>query len=131
MLIKRCLYWFDQVQKYNNITISGIEIQLQALKFATMLGHRDDLQNQTRVRRKASFNGEFLFDLDELCENEEDQYKEIVSFEKKLDFDLAYVSIDSNLAARGMLSEAEIVDSIATNNPVEQDIAHYIFDSFS
>ncbi|RNA39971.1 tigger transposable element-derived 4 [Brachionus plicatilis] len=35
------LYWFDQAQKYNNITISGIEIQLQALKFATMLGHRD------------------------------------------------------------------------------------------
>ncbi|RNA42351.1 hypothetical protein BpHYR1_021494 [Brachionus plicatilis] len=40
----------------------------------------------------------------------------------KLDFDkFAYVSIDSNLAARGMLLEAEIVDSIATNNPVEQD----------
>ncbi|RNA20991.1 hypothetical protein BpHYR1_012963 [Brachionus plicatilis] len=39
--------------------------------------------------------------------------------EKKHKF--AYVSIDSNLAARGMLSEAEIVDSIATNNPVEQD----------
>ncbi|RNA33139.1 tigger transposable element-derived 6-like [Brachionus plicatilis] len=72
--------------------------------------------------RKAGFNGDFFFDLDELCENEEDQYKEIVSFEKKLDFDkFAYVSIDRNLAARGMLSEAEIVDSIATNNPVEQD----------
>ncbi|RMZ99289.1 hypothetical protein BpHYR1_015182, partial [Brachionus plicatilis] len=71
---------------------------------------------------KAGFNGEFLFDLDELCENEEDQYKEIASFEKKLDFDkFACVSIDSNLAARGILSEAEIVESKATNNPVEQD----------
>ncbi|RMZ98023.1 hypothetical protein BpHYR1_044624, partial [Brachionus plicatilis] len=40
----------------------------------------------------------------------------------KLDFDkFAYVSVDSNLAAHGMLSEAEIVDSIATNNPVEQE----------
>ncbi|RNA30231.1 hypothetical protein BpHYR1_039055 [Brachionus plicatilis] len=46
----------------------------------------------------------------------------IASFEKKLDFDkFAYVSNDSNLATRGMLSEAEIVDSIATNYPVEQD----------
>ncbi|RNA14071.1 hypothetical protein BpHYR1_006913 [Brachionus plicatilis] len=71
-------------------------------------------------RAKAGFN--FLFDLDELCKNEEDQYKEIASFEKKLDFDkFAYVSIYSNLAARGMLSEAEIVDSMATNNPVEQE----------
>ncbi|RNA05961.1 hypothetical protein BpHYR1_021085 [Brachionus plicatilis] len=31
------------------------------------------------------------------------------------------MSIESNLAGVGMLSEAEIVDSIATKNPVEQD----------
>lgn len=66
--------------------------------------------------RKAGFNGEFLFDLDELYENKEDQYNKIASFEK-LDFDnFAFVSIDSNLAAREMLSKAEFVDSITTNN---------------
>ncbi|RNA12832.1 tigger transposable element-derived 6 [Brachionus plicatilis] len=38
---KAVIYWFDQIQKYNNLTVSGCDIQLQALKFATMLGHRD------------------------------------------------------------------------------------------
>ncbi|RNA11041.1 hypothetical protein BpHYR1_007906 [Brachionus plicatilis] len=33
----------------------------------------------------------------------------------------AYVSVDSNLAGREILSEAEIVDSIVTNNLAEQD----------
>ncbi|RNA31545.1 hypothetical protein BpHYR1_018914 [Brachionus plicatilis] len=37
---KAVLFWFEQVQKYSNVTVSGIEIQLQALKYATMLGHR-------------------------------------------------------------------------------------------
>ncbi|RNA07426.1 tigger transposable element-derived 6, partial [Brachionus plicatilis] len=38
---KAVIYWFDQIQKYNNLTVSGCDIQPQALKFATMLGHRD------------------------------------------------------------------------------------------
>ncbi|RNA24552.1 hypothetical protein BpHYR1_030124 [Brachionus plicatilis] len=46
------LYWFDQAQKYN-ITISGIEIQLQALKFATML---DDNSKQGSTLRAIQNN---------------------------------------------------------------------------
>ncbi|RNA24693.1 tigger transposable element-derived 6 [Brachionus plicatilis] len=38
---KSVLFWFEQVQKY----MSGSEIQQQALKFATMLGHEFKASN--------------------------------------------------------------------------------------
>ncbi|RNA05885.1 tigger transposable element-derived 6 [Brachionus plicatilis] len=38
---KSVLFWFEQVQKYNNVTVSGNDIQFQAFKFTTMLGHSE------------------------------------------------------------------------------------------
>ncbi|RNA23177.1 hypothetical protein BpHYR1_037880 [Brachionus plicatilis] len=67
-----------------------------------------------QVQKYTGFNGDFLFgDLESEC-NENDDFKEIWTFEKKLNFEkYAYVSIDSNLPARGSLSDIKIINSIS------------------
>ncbi|RNA38023.1 hypothetical protein BpHYR1_038249, partial [Brachionus plicatilis] len=60
------------------------------------------------------FNGDFLFDLTNDCDSE-DEFKELSTFEKKIDFEkYAYVSVDINLAARGSLSDLQILNTVAT-----------------
>ncbi|CAF1067136.1 unnamed protein product, partial [Brachionus calyciflorus] len=86
---------------------------------------RDGVSSLTiqRCFRKAGFNGDFLFSyLD--SENEENKdIAELSKFQKKLDFEkFAYVSIDSNLEARGSLSDLDIFDSITvTEDNAEAD----------
>ncbi|RNA43578.1 hypothetical protein BpHYR1_048950 [Brachionus plicatilis] len=53
------------------------------------------------------------------CE-ENEEFNDISSFEKKLNFDkYAYVSIDSNFPARGLLLDVEIISSV--NNTAQND----------
>ncbi|RNA38629.1 tigger transposable element-derived 6-like [Brachionus plicatilis] len=85
----------------------GCDIQLQALKFATMLGHRDFKARNGWLCKFKERNGISL----KTTIGE----AELSTFEKKIDFEkYAYVSVDSNLAARGSLSDLQILNTVAT-----------------
>ncbi|RNA34388.1 hypothetical protein BpHYR1_042169 [Brachionus plicatilis] len=104
--------------------------KLHAIEFGSEMPKIDILSAIYKIKRAwdAGFNGDFLFgDLESEC-NENDDFKEIWTFEKKLNFEkYAYVSIDSNLPARGSLLDIEIINSISNDeNKDDKDFSNVV-----